>query len=104
MMPRNSKRRRCYARVKRRHRARRGMVRLHRRAAEPPLKHIAVFADVMQHARIRALRRRVKCRCKVRGKRRNILQMLEEKLPARMRVVRTVRKIAHRFIPFPLVI
>ena len=80
------------------------MVCLHRRAAVPPLKRIAVFADVVQHARIRALRCRIKCRCKVRGKRRYILQMLEEKLPARMRVVRTVRKIVHRFIPFSLVI
>lgn len=99
VMPCNGERRGSNACIIRDRRTCRGMVCPHSSAAKPPLKHIAVFADVVQHTRIRALRRRVKCCCKACGKRRNILQMLKERLSIRMCTVRAVCKISQWIAP-----
>ena len=99
MMPRNGKSRRRYARIICCRRARGSMIRLHGCAAEPPLKHIAVLADVVQHACICPLRRRTKACRKIRGKRRDILKMLDEQLTIRVHVGRAVREISQMIAP-----
>ena len=56
-------------------------------------------ADVVQHACICPLRRRTKACRKIRGKRRDILKMLDEQLTIRVHVGRAVCKISQLIAP-----